>query len=198
VSLPASPAVSTFTPKQAARRARVIQAALDLATEGGYDSVQMRDVSTRADVALGTIYRYFSSKDHLLVSAMGDWTGQLRERLQQRPAQGDTEADRVVDVLRRACRSLERQPLLAAALVKAMSSDDAGVAQASADVGRHVRGMISPLLVDLDPDTREAVISVIGHVWSSSLIGWSNGRYDIGDVADELDQATRLLLRPPY
>jgi hypothetical protein len=79
-----------------------------------------------------------------------------------------------------------------------MSSDDAGVAQASADVGRHVRGMISPLLVDLDPDTREAVISVIGHVWSSSLIGWSNGRYDIGDVADELDQATRLLLRPPY
>ena len=113
----------------------------------------------------------------------------------QRPAQGDTEADRVVDVLRRACRSLERQPLLAAALVKAMSSDDAGVAQASADVGRHVRGMIAPLLVDLDPDTREAVISVIGHVWSSSLIGWSNGRYDIGDVADELDQATHLLLQ---
>src|SRR5262249_57103235 len=57
-----------LTPNQAARRARVLDAALALATEGGYDAVQMRDVASRAQVALGTIYRYFSSKDHLLAA----------------------------------------------------------------------------------------------------------------------------------
>ena len=55
---------------QAARRERVIAAAVDLASEGGYDAVQMRDVATTAGVALGTIYRYFSSKDHLLAETM--------------------------------------------------------------------------------------------------------------------------------
>ena len=61
--------IETLTPNQAARRERVIDAALELAAEGGYDAVQMRDVAGRAQVALGTIYRYFSSKDHLLAAA---------------------------------------------------------------------------------------------------------------------------------
>ncbi len=51
----------TLSPSQAARRERVVRAALDLGAAGGYDSVQMRDVATSAGVALGTIYRYFSS-----------------------------------------------------------------------------------------------------------------------------------------
>ena len=58
----------TLTANQAARRGRVLDAALELAAEGGYDAVQMRDVAARAQVALGTIYRYFSSKDHLLAA----------------------------------------------------------------------------------------------------------------------------------
>ena len=54
--------------QQAQRRARVVAAAMALAAKGGYDAVQMRAVSTEADVALGTIYRYFSSKDQLLIA----------------------------------------------------------------------------------------------------------------------------------
>ena len=60
---------STLTAAQAARRERVVRAALELAAEGGYDAVQMRDVASRSEVALGTIYRYFSSKDHLLAAS---------------------------------------------------------------------------------------------------------------------------------
>ena len=41
---------------------------MKLAAEGGYDAVQMRDVAGEAGVALGTIYRYFASKDHLLAA----------------------------------------------------------------------------------------------------------------------------------
>jgi TetR/AcrR family transcriptional regulator, cholesterol catabolism regulator len=169
---------------------------MELAAEGGYEAVHMRDVAARADVALGTVYRYFSSKDQLLVSAMADWTGQLRLRLAQRPPRGPTPAAKVTDVLQRACRSLERQPLLAAALVRALSSTDAGVSQAAHDVGEHVRSMIAPLLVDLDPETREEVIVVINHVWLSTLIGWSNGRIQLSQVPQHLAMAARLLLPP--
>src|SRR4051794_11132286 len=52
------------------RRKRILDATLSLASKGGYDAVQMRAVAERADVALGTLYRYFPSKIHLLVSAL--------------------------------------------------------------------------------------------------------------------------------
>ena len=41
-----------------------------LATSGGWSAVQMRDVASEARVAIGTVYRYFSSKDRLLLEAM--------------------------------------------------------------------------------------------------------------------------------
>jgi AcrR family transcriptional regulator len=186
--------VGDLTGKQRARRDRVIHAALDLAAEGGYDAVLMRDVSARADVALGTIYRYFSSKDHLLVSAMAAWTGILRQRLNHRPPQGNTPAARVMDVLKRACRSLDRQPRLAAALVKAMSSADIGVGEARREVDEHLRMMLEPLLGGLDSERRAGVIAVIGHVWNSSLIAWTNGSYDMHMVVGELERAVGLLL----
>ena len=40
----------TLTRGQAARRGRVLQAALKLGSEGGYDAVQMRDVASTAGV----------------------------------------------------------------------------------------------------------------------------------------------------
>src|ERR1035438_6487256 len=50
------------------RRKRILDATLALASKGGYEAVQMRTVAERANVALGTLYRYFPSKTHLLVS----------------------------------------------------------------------------------------------------------------------------------
>ncbi|WP_235736065.1 TetR family transcriptional regulator [Nocardioides alcanivorans] len=44
---------------QRERRRRILVATTELASEGGFDAVQMRAVSERADVALGTLYRYF-------------------------------------------------------------------------------------------------------------------------------------------
>ena len=68
----------------------------------------MRDVAARAEVALGTLYRHYASKDQLLLAALADQAATLRERLVQRPPHGDTPGDRVADVLRRATRALER------------------------------------------------------------------------------------------
>lgn len=190
------PATMALTPKQEARRNRVIQAALALGAEGGYDAVQMRDVAATANVALGTIYRYFSSKDHLLAAAMADWTGELRERLSQRPPRGDTPTDKLVDVLRRACRSLERQPRLTAALVKALSSPDPGVPEAGQQVQLQIRAMSQDMLDFLDPEVREGVLAIIRHVWFSALLGWAIGRSPISQVGDELERAVRLILAP--
>src|SRR5664280_553883 len=77
------PVPRTLTRAQQARRQRVVDAAMSLALDGGYEAVQMRDVAARADVAMGTVYRYFTSKDHLLAAALVHWVEQLDSRLAQ-------------------------------------------------------------------------------------------------------------------
>src|ERR1051325_2989498 len=72
------------------RRKRILDATLALASKGGYDAVQMRTVAERADVALGTLYRYFPSKIHLLVSALTEEFEQLHDKLFRKPVPGDT------------------------------------------------------------------------------------------------------------
>ncbi|MCU1393101.1 MAG: Transcriptional regulator, TetR family [Ilumatobacteraceae bacterium] len=186
--------VTPLTSKQRDRRDRVVDAAMALAIEGGYDAVHMREVSARTGVALGTIYRYFPSKDHLLISVMSSWTDQLSTQLDQRPARGSTPASRVTDVLHRACHSLERQPLLAAAVIRAMSSTEVGVSRASREVGRNLRGNIEPLLAEFDTDTRDAIIEIINHVWLSTLIAWSSGRILFSQVSQQLAMTVRMLL----
>src|SRR6267142_2365648 len=121
---PAVPATGTRAIETAERKKRCIDAAVALAAEGGYDAVQMRDVAARAEVALGTLYRHYSSKDQLLLAAMALQAATLRERLVQRPPKGDTPAARVSDVLQRASRSLERAPLVTRAMLAAMSSTE--------------------------------------------------------------------------
>lgn len=186
---------STLTPTQAARRERVIRAALELGAEGGYDAVQMRDVASRSEVALGTIYRYFSSKDHLLAAALVTWTNDLERRVAARPPKGRSPSARVDDVLRRATGSMEKQPLLTEAVILAISSPDPGAASCQADVAAAMaRVMDQALPEDLDPQVRVEVARVLNFVWYGALLGWVNGWSGTDDVGREITAATRLLL----
>ena len=188
--------VSALNAEQLERRERIVQAAFELGADGGYDAVQMRDVAATANVALATIYRYFSSKDHLLAAAMTAWTSRLQGRVTQAPPKGKTPADQLVDVLHRACRSLERQPKLSIALVRALSSSDAGVTQSGAEVQRLIADMAEPILSDFDDEVRADILATLGHVWYSALAAWANGRREFSWVMDELERSARVLVAP--
>jgi len=192
---PAGADPAMLTPTQAARRERVIRAALELGAEGGYDAVQMRDVAARSEVALGTIYRYFSSKDHLLAAALVTWTEDLERQVARRPPKGRTPSDRVGDVLRRATQGMARQPQLTEAVVLAISSPDRGAASCQGDVAASMaRVMDRAIPDDLDPAVRADVVRVLNFVWYGALLGWVNGWSGTDDVGREITSACRLLL----
>src|SRR5690242_21785483 len=48
-------------------RAVILQAALDLFQERGYEATTMRAIADRANVSLGSSYHYFPSKEHLVL-----------------------------------------------------------------------------------------------------------------------------------
>jgi AcrR family transcriptional regulator len=184
------PETSTLPRNQAARRGRVIEAAMALAAEGGYDAVQMRDVASGANVALGTIYRYFTSKDQLLAAAMVEWLGQLEQEVGRRPARGDTAAERVVDVVRRASRTLGRNPRLTA-----VAAPDPDVVAFHRESSAAMQRILSAPMGDLDEATKADVVRVLNHVWFSALLAWVHGWTDVDQVIEELEVAGRLVLR---
>lgn len=193
---PAATDPAELTAEQLERRRRLIDAAFELGAEGGYDAVQMRDVAATANVALATIYRNFSSKDHLLAAAMTEWTGRLRDRVANRPPRGDTATEQMIDVLSRACGSMRRQPKLSMALVRALSSSDVGVRDSGSEVRRSIASMGDGILAHLEPEVRADILAVLGHVWYSSLVGWANGRSSFDVVVSELERACRVLISP--
>ena len=188
--------VAELSPEQQDRRRRLIDAAFELGAEGGYEAVQMRSVSETANVAMATIYRYFSSKDHLLAAAMTEWTGRLRGRVAQSPPRGATPSDQMVDVLQRACKAMERQPKLSMALIRSLSSADPGVNESGTAVQQEIALMGDEILQGLDAELRNDILRVIGHVWYSALMTWANGRRDFESVVTELDRAVHVLVDP--
>jgi AcrR family transcriptional regulator len=180
---------------QAVRRKRVIDAAVELAADGGYEAVQMRDVADRAEVALGTLYRYFPSKDQLLVAALGERATMLEQRLKQRPPVGVSAADRVIEVLQRASRALEREPRVTAAMVTALSSPDPDAAATKLEVYETLRSIIGGAVDGAPVDNTDDVVRVLGYVWFAALVSWVGGMAAPGLMAEELELAARLLLR---
>src|SRR3954465_1402735 len=56
----------TKTVKGEQTRALILNSALDLLGERGYEQTTMRAIAKRAGVSLGNAYHYFGSKEHLI------------------------------------------------------------------------------------------------------------------------------------
>ena len=178
------------------RHRRILDATLALASKGGYEAVQMRTVAERADVALGTLYRYFPSKIHLLVSALARELERNQERLDRRPVPGETPYDRVLYVLGRATRSMQREPMLTEAMTRAFMFADPSAANEVNTVARLMERMFTKAMHEGEPSADDmAIARVIGDVWLSSLIAWVTRRASADDVSNHLELAARLLLR---
>ncbi len=190
---------TTLTQSQQDRRERMLEATAELAHEGGWDAVQMREVAQRSDVALGTLYRYFPSKENLLVSVMiADIEG-LADRLAVRPPRGEDPVERVIDVLRRANKALQREPQVTIAMIRALVSGNSDIAPAVSETRVLMRRIISDALgvdgeLDAAGDDIIQSIDLLSDVWMAALVGWISGVEPPTALVPKLETATRVLL----
>ncbi|MFI7589725.1 TetR/AcrR family transcriptional regulator [Spongisporangium articulatum] len=107
---------------QLARREQIVRAALGALEEQEYERIQIRDVAADAGVALGTLYRYFSSKEHLYAAVLGEWAAFDRARPSRSKA---APAERVRKRVHAVIRALHRQPQFFKVYVLLQASGDA-------------------------------------------------------------------------
>ncbi len=188
------PDAESLRPDKRERRDRIVAAAQQLMLDVDYERIQVKDVAERAGVSLGTLYRYFNSKEHLFACVLLAWSSSFGAHLDQ-AAPGPT-LDNVKAVYRRAARAFERQPRVYAVLIQVQGSADPHAREAYREFAQRQSGAFASVLDSsrLSEDKRRDVIAVMNAVLDQNLRTWQLGLQPADAVATAIDRAADLLL----
>jgi AcrR family transcriptional regulator len=179
-----------MTPRQLERRSRVITSVQDLVLERGVADLQVKEIAERAGVSFAAIYRYFSSKEHLLAEALLDWAGRLTARRSPTPRSPEAFAT----LLRRGVSAYRRSPRFAELFLEVAASRDVHALATFGAMSDLITGAMYGSLPELDPRTAEEIVRIVGNAWLGGLFDCVQGRSDFADLEHTLETACRLLL----
>ncbi len=182
---------------QAARRQRIVDAALALLDRRDYERIHMREVAEESSVALGTVYHYFASKEHLFAEVLVQRAATLRSSITRSPLVGESPADRLLDALRRTLGAFEKRPQIGKLVTRLAASDDPGAAAVLNRIDEATSEVFLGVLEGMEPAIAARIVRVVEAVLDSGLRAWSGGRLLISDVYRMLEDAVELLLVPP-
>jgi AcrR family transcriptional regulator len=154
----------------------------------------MKDVAGEAGVALGTVYRYFQSKDHLFAEVLAHWAAQLQTNVDRRPLKGTTNAARLTDVLHRSMRAFQSWPQLARVVLALESSPDPFTREIFARNMARNTAVYVEALQGLPEDVARDVVAVAASVFDLQLRQWVMGSQSIADVYDRIGRAVWIVL----
>jgi AcrR family transcriptional regulator len=184
----------------------IVDAAVALAEKGGFEGVRLRDVAEASGVALGTLYKYFRSKEDILLFVVHEEAEKLEAVMAARPARGAEAAERLVDFFARATRGLTRRPNLARAILRSIAAGEDDLAVKVAGFHLRITRLIVAALRDVPPAEvtdgssggREAALATtLNHVWFASLVGWAGGLHTTREVGERMRDTLSLLLERP-
>jgi AcrR family transcriptional regulator len=193
-----APAVDDLPASQRARRDRIVETAVQLLATDDYDKIHMRLVADRAEVALGTLYRYFPSKEQLFATALIRWV-QTFEQSYERSIRS-AETDPVVRLRRTlgvALKGFERSPRFFGLLIALQSSDDPEVAARLETFTGTTSSVVRDALEGVDDRWIEPIETLVWAAVFNLLRGWSFGAYPMTEVRRRLDECIDVIFGSP-
>jgi len=203
---PPAPAPAALALNQIRRMRRIVDAAVELADEGGFQAVRLRDVAEKSEVALGTLYKYFRSKEDLLLFALNEEVARLEAGMVSSPADGNTPLARVGDVFERATAGILAKPQFATAVLRAVAVGDPETALKIASLQLRVTRLIVAAIHGYGPDLsaplqdsagsahEQALAFALQQVWFASLVGWSAKLHPESAIIEQVHSAATMLL----
>jgi AcrR family transcriptional regulator len=181
------------------RTAAIVEAALALAIEGGFDNVRQREVAARAGVTLRTLYRKFPNKHELLAAGLSRSIDELQHRLNERPIRSRKPAARLTHLFTEMTAVFCDQPNLGRAVIRSLVSGSTSSAQPAlaqfsrvlvlvlqAMRGAAAEGEASAL------ETERAVLLL--QVWFAGLVSWLAGAVDAAGIRALVEIAVRHIV----
>lgn len=193
---PVRPAAMPSTRRQHEQYKRMLDAAEELAMTRELDHVQMHDVAKHANVAIGTLYRYFPTKRHLFVAALSRESERLVSRVPSSQDAEQSPAGRVADALVRALRGLTRRRMLAIAMIRSSNSASLAEVPDLMQMEKRFHELIFEVAGLSDPtEEDEAVIRLLVHQWFGCIQVCLNGGLTVAQAEADLRRASQLLMR---
>lgn len=188
------PAPETLQKNQAARRQRIIRTALRALSGSEYEQIKISDVARDSGVALGTLYRYFASKEHLFAAVFVEWQKALKTKLEKSTPAGETEADRLREIFYRSIRAFQVQPQFFRVLMMMETTTDTYAAEVYSNaMGSQYTQTLQRAFDGPIDANRKAIIMTIESVLVTRLRSWVMNRSSIKDVFESVDDAIRLI-----
>lgn len=103
--------------RKAATRTRLLTSATELVSEGGFRQVQMTAVARTAGVAVGTVYKYFASKEKLFANVFQMATEREVSHVELALQSSQSAPDRLRNALQMFAERALKNPTLAWALI---------------------------------------------------------------------------------
>ncbi len=189
-----------LNPTQAQDYKKLIDAAIALATEGGYDAVDMRAVAAQAGMSTAKAYQLVGAKDQMLLEALMSLGEVTSVGVHKHPPVGETPGARLRAAARQTLTKVGQNPQLYRALYRAYVSSTPSLGEVSGSdgfgPGRAEWIGVALLSGDLAGHTEEDladIAAVAATLFLGSMVAVAAGR-DVEEALGILDSGIRLLL----
>jgi AcrR family transcriptional regulator len=163
-------------------------------------------VAEASGVALGTLYKYFRSKEDILLVAVNEEAERLEAVIVARPPSGASAQQRTTEFFARATRGFTQRPNFARAVLRAIASGDEKTAVKVAGFHLRIARMIvaairgerpdisKPITDSQGSEQEQAIVKILEHVWFATLVGWAGGLHSAKAVTDQMRTTAAFLL----
>jgi len=169
----------------------ILEVVMDLLEAGGEEGLQLRDVAKQARVSLSTVYKYFPSRDELLVAAVERWMAEHVYSALPVVDPAERLADRLTLWFGQLLAPWAEQPNMLRIFMRAallpggdrLSRQGEHLARASA--AKAFEGYDTKLVADL--------VMIINNVIQGLLSRFASGQISMDEVTDNLERTIHRL-----
>lgn len=186
------------------RAQRIVDAAIELAEQGGFQNVRLRDVAELSGVAFGTLYARFSSKEDILIAALEQEISRFCELMADVPIPGEEPEERLRHFFNALTQVLLNRDGFAKAVLRSVSSGVPGVSDKVISYQETMNRLIVSAIKGIPVNTVEQtetnadiffMARMMQSIWYAELIGWMSDVVDDDEVVQRTVRGSSLLLR---
>lgn len=158
-----------------------------------FERIQIRDVAEGSGVALGTVYRYFTSKEHLYAAVLRDWSSTDPIKHGNPVDTSRSPAERIRERLHHSVRRFEEYPTFLRLQSSLRQSTDPIVSEIFAEFSDQVLTSYRAQLADLPAGDAADIVSIVTAVLTHQLVLFGLGRQDAVEVHRLLDRTVDMI-----
>jgi TetR/AcrR family transcriptional regulator, cholesterol catabolism regulator len=182
-----------FTPRQKERRDHIVACAQDLLRKNGA-AISMEAVAEASGTSRSTLYRNFSSREHLIAEVTLDAGNRLIEYLEQHPPRGDTFGGRIESLCFQISRLGEANDSLLASCVTNIISEDPAVIDSQAVIEELVGRIFRTVRGESKTANQAMVDKAIFRYLLGGFILTTTGKLSYDALASDLTELCRTLM----